>query len=312
MSAVRPAWMALRLMAVYVAYLIFFVAAYGLLVRGTPPSPGVEPLSPGLAILIVGGLNTLVMCWLILRSRLAGWSLAAAMVVLFFGVQTFMPQVESLIFQANPGYASQLPAAVIPRLFLAGLLHAVLWIPVAIRILGRWRPDSTAPVPGGRPVLPAGWTWKLPLAALAYVAVYFTFGYYVAWRSPAVTAYYQGTDPGSFWAQIGSVLRETPWLPVAQALRGLLWTALALVVLRITSASSLEKALATGVLFSVVMTSGLLLPNPYMPFEVRMVHLAETASSNFLFGALVIWLLGCRDAAEWCAPHDSNLRPTDS
>jgi hypothetical protein len=299
-SAVHPVSIALRMMAAGIAYLVCFVAAYGLVVRDTPPSPGVEPISPGLAILLVSGLNTVVMSWLILRSRLLGWSLAAAMVLLLFGVQTFMPQVESLIFQANPGYASHLPAAVIPRLFLAGLLHAILWIPLAIRILGRWRPGSSSPDPGRPPALPAGWTWKLPLAALVYVAVYFTFGYYVAWRSPAITAYYRGTDPGSFWAQIGNVLRDTPWLPAAQALRGLLWTALALVVLRITRASRLEKALATGALFAMVMNSGLLLPNPYMPFEVRMVHLVETASSNFLFGALLVWLLGHRDAKPGC------------
>src|SRR6187397_2107378 len=133
----------LRLTAAAVAYVVCFAVAYGVIVKGTPPSTGVEPISPGLAILVVTALNTLVMSGLILRSRLSGWRLAAAMVALFFGVQTFMPQVESLIFQFNPGYASHLPMAVLPRLFLAGLLHAVLWIPLAIRILRRWRPDSS-------------------------------------------------------------------------------------------------------------------------------------------------------------------------
>jgi hypothetical protein len=276
-------------MAAGIAYLVCFVAAYGLVVRGTPQSPGAEPISPGLALLLVTVLNTAVMVWLILRSPLRGWRLAAPMILLLFGVQTFMPQVESLIFQVNPGYAHHLPAAVIPRLFLAGLLHAALWIPLAVLIFGRWRATGSPAVPGG-PLLPAGWTWKLPLGALAYVVVYFTFGYYVAWRSPAITAYYRGSDPGSFWAQIGSVLHETPWLPAAQVLRGLLWTALALLIMRVIRASVLEKALATGTLFAVVMNAGLLLPNPYMPFEVRMVHLVETTSSNFLFGALLVWL----------------------
>jgi hypothetical protein len=40
-----------------------------------------------------------------------------------------------------------------------------------------------------------------------------------------------------------------------------------------------------------VVNSQLLLPNPLMPAEVRMVHLVETASSNFLFGWLLVWLL---------------------
>src|SRR6185503_2992278 len=104
-----PLSTALRLPAAAIAYVVCFAVAYGVIVKGTPPSTGVEPLSPGLAILIVTALNTAVMTWLILRSRLSGWSLAGAMVALFFGVQTFQPQVESLIFQLNPGYASHLP-----------------------------------------------------------------------------------------------------------------------------------------------------------------------------------------------------------
>ena len=31
----------------------------------------------------------------------------------------------------------------------------------------------------------------------------------------------------------------------------------------------------------------LLAPNPYMPESVRMSHLVETASSNFVFGCIV-------------------------
>jgi len=125
---------------------------------------------------------------------------------------------------------------------------------------------------------------------LAYVALYFTFGYYVAWRNPAITAYYQGTDPGTFWLGMWNMLRETPWLPLVQALRGLLWTGLGLTVVRAMKGSVVEKALAVGALFAVVMSAGLLLPNPYMPYDVRMIHLVETASSDFLFGCLLVWL----------------------
>ena len=37
--------------------------------------------------------------------------------------------------------------------------------------------------------------------------------------------------------------------------------------------------------------SQLLLLNPFMPEAVAKVHLVETATSNFLFGVLVGWLL---------------------
>jgi len=40
------------------------------------------------------------------------------------------------------------------------------------------------------------------------------------------------------------------------------------------------------------MSAGLLMPNPYMPYDVRMAHLLETGSSDFLFGMFVVWLFG--------------------
>jgi hypothetical protein len=92
------------------------------------------------------------------------------------------------------------------------------------------------------------------------------------------------------------VLRDTPWLIPFQMVRALLWTALALPVIRMMKGDRLETALAVGLVFSVVMNAQLLLPNPYMPEAVRMAHLAETASSNFLFGILVGWLLSKRTA----------------
>jgi hypothetical protein len=54
-----------------------------------------------------------------------------------------------------------------------------------------------------------------------------------------------------------------------------------------------ESGLAVALLFAV-MTSQLLLPNPLMPAEVRMAHLVETATSNFLFGWLVVLILWSR------------------
>jgi hypothetical protein len=286
-----------RVVLAAVAYLICFVLAYGLAMPAVPPDPSAaaSPLSAGEAVLLMAALHTGVMSWLILRSPLSGARLAVTMTAVFFGVQTLLPQVESWIFQAFPRFAAHLPAGMVPRIVLAGLIHACLWIPLAVKILGRWRRGTGRET---EPLAPLG--WRLPLAAAAYVIVYFVFGYYVAWRSPAVVAYYGGSDPGSFWLQIGSVLRETPWLPLAQAVRGLLWTAIGLIVLRSLRGSLLEKALAVGVLFSVVMDAGLLLPNPYMPYAVRMVHLVETGTSNFLFGLLVAWVF---------APARADVRP---
>jgi hypothetical protein len=73
-----------------------------------------------------------------------------------------------------------------------------------------------------------------------------------------------------------------------------LWVGFALPVVRMMKGRWPETALAIALLFSVVMNSQLLLPNPFMPEPVRMTHLIETASSNFIFGAIVGWLLTVR------------------
>jgi len=226
------------------------------------------------------------MTYLILRSRWTGWRLAAAVCFVFYGVTTFMPQIESAVF------LTRLPPGMLPRLFLMGALIAAPFSVLAVLILGKRKAETVDPEPNSRLVMPASeWAWKLAVIAVAYVILYFTFGYFIAWRNPAVREYYGGIDPGSFVAQMGTVLRNTPWLVPFQILRSMFWVALALPVIRMMKGQWPETALAIGLLFSVVMNAQLLLPNPYMPEPVRMAHLVETASSNLLFGFFVGWLL---------------------
>jgi len=134
--------------------------------------------------------------------------------------------------------------------------------------------------------------------ALCYVVIYFTFGYFLAWKNPAVRAYYHGTDPGGFLTQIKSVVVETPWLVALQFARGLLWVFIALPIVRMMKGERWEIALAVALCFAVFMSSLLLLPNPLMPTEVRMAHLVETATSNFLFGCLLVFVLLSRRHTE--------------
>jgi len=203
-----------------------------------------------------------------------------------------MAQIESAVF------LTRLPAGALPKLFLMGALVAAPFAIAAVAILGRWRErragsegDAGSPAPplrlrfSGRQ-----WTWRLAVAAGVYLVLYFGFGYYVAWRNPAVLAYYGGVDEGTFFSHLRVVLSEAPWLVGFQVLRARLWVALALPIVRMLRGGWRETALALGLLFGVVMNAQLLLSNPYMPEAVRMAHLVETASSNFLFGWLLGWL----------------------
>lgn len=275
-----------KLIGLTILLFVCYALAGGVLGRQANAQTSEQAGAAALLLLTVCFLQTSVLSYLILRSRWTGWRLVATMFVVFYGVATFMPQIESAIFP------TRLPAGMLPRLFLMGALIAAPFSLLAVLILGKSKPTQPDPQNTSRLIMPASeWTWKLVVIALAYLILYFTFGYFIAWRNPAVREYYGGTDPGSFFAQMGTVLRDTPWLIPIQVLRAMLWVALALPVIRMLKGQWPETAVAIGVLFAVVMNSLLLLPNPYMPGPVRMAHLVETASSNFIFGVLIGWLL---------------------
>jgi hypothetical protein len=209
----------------------------------------------------------------------------SAVFFVYYGVATFMSQIESVVF------LTRLPSGTLPRLFLMGALIAAPFSALAVFILGKRKAETVDTEPNPRLVMAGSeWAWKLVVIALAYLILYFTFGYFIAWRNPAVREYYGGIDEGGFVGQLGRVLRNTPWLPPFQIVRAMLWVALALPIIRMLKGQWPETALAIGLLFAV-MNAPLLLANPYMPEPVRMAHLAETASSNFIFGVFIGWLL---------------------
>ena len=59
--------------------------------------------------------------------------------------------------------------------------------------------------------------------------------------------------------------------------------------------------LYVGLLFALLPNLGMILPNPLMPGPVRMSHLIETTTSNFLWGVAIAWLL------TWRAGHRRGL-----
>lgn len=273
---------AIRLVAVTLLYFITFVVVSGALLS-TAPREGV-PADAGatlIALLIVSFINAAVWTYVILRSSWTGWKLILTVFFVFYGVNTVMPQIETAYF------ITRLPPGMLPRLFLAGLIIAAVFAVLAVLILGKAKRATDV---SRLKILTSSWPTKLALIVVVYVVLYFTFGYFIAWRSQAVRAYYGGSDPASFIAHIASLVRTEPLLFLLQAVRALLWTAFALPVIKMTKGAWWEAGLAVALLF-VGGSSLLLIPNPLMPAEVRMVHLVETATSNFLFGWLVVLIL---------------------
>jgi hypothetical protein len=283
----RVLGLAARAAVLAIGLFICFAIA-GTLVK-LPASTAADADNAAAALLVVCILTAVVWAYLIRRSRWAGWRLVLTVFLVHYGVTTFMAQIESAVF------ITTLPPGALPRLFLMGAVVAALFAPLAVVIFGKLKRPVTDASAVDQPVMSAtDWAWRLGVIIVAYIILYFTFGYFIAWRVPDVRTYYHGVDAGGFLPHMTTVVRETPWLIPFQMVRALLWTALAIPVIRMIKGSRLEAAVAVAVLFSVVMNAQLLLPNAYMSDTVRMAHLVETASSNFLFGALVGWLLRVR------------------
>jgi hypothetical protein len=229
--------------------------------------------------------------WAIARSTGWGVRLALAVFMAYFGLGTFLPQIESALFLPR-----HLPAGFVTRLFVMGAIAAVVFAPAAVLIWGRHRPPTAV-----TPDVPPRWlpvrgvVVRTAVLAAVYVAVYLLAGYFIAFRNPELLAYYNDTDPGSFAAQVAKIWAGSPWFFGFQFGRGILWVVFVLPLLAWLRGGRLESALLTACLFTVWVVM-LLAPNPYMPESVRMTHLVETTASNLLFGALVGCVLGRRDA----------------
>jgi hypothetical protein len=121
----------IRLAILSVVYFICFASVSAALL---PPFEKPEPVEASTAVaalLAVSLLNTLVLGYIILRSRWGGWKLILAIFFVFYGVVTVMPQIETAFF------VKSLPPGMLPRLFLSGAIISALFSLLAVFILGK-------------------------------------------------------------------------------------------------------------------------------------------------------------------------------
>jgi len=233
-----------------------------------------------LSLFGVGCLFSIAVSYPIIRSRWSGWSLVVTMAIVLFGIMTFLSQIETVIFLKY--LVDIVPAKVIPRLFLQGAIVAVLFSPLAVLVHGKMKQrefylmDFNTRL--NMPVVQ--WVWKMALLAVIYVLIYIGFGMFVF--KPLA---------GDAFQQFYAGLEMPSWILLFQGLRALIWVALALPVIRMMQGPLWETGLAISLLYAVLMGGLLLLPNPYMPDAISRAHFVEVASSNFLYGWIVVWVL---------------------
>ena len=194
-----------------------------------------------------------------------------------------MAQIETLYFNS----AIQMGTAELVGIVAAGALRALVFAPLAVFIFGKMK-KSVQPEEKRTTAAPSEWGKRFAALALLYVVVYFLFGYFVAWQWAETRLFYSGTTAiKPFFTHFWDLLRTDPIILPFQVLRGALWTALAILIVRMMKARRWEASLAVALTFAALLSSALgLFPNPYMPPMVRQAHFFELSSSMLVFGGI--------------------------
>ena len=286
---------ALRVLVLTLVLTIVFMIAVNVAGMAQPPLPSAQAASTPTApaqqaasllrpLLAYTFLVSLVTAWIIQRSNWRGLKLIAAMVFTFYGLMTFISQIESIAY-----LRAKMPPGLIKNLFIMGALVAFLFVPLAVLIMGKIR--RLEQPHAERVLTPKSQAVRFGLLAIVYVVLYYLFGYYVAWQNPEVRLYYSGTtELKSFYQVMHSNVAGTPWMLPLQFGRGLLWALFAYPVVRMLNTRRIETAGIIAALFGV-WSFVLLMPNPLMPASVAHSHFWETLWCDLLLGAIVGWVL---------------------
>lgn len=263
---------------------------------GTLAMGDIEPIAqsePGLvsdatAMLILGIINTVLIIGMIVSSRWYGWKLTLLLALSYYGSFTFITQIETWYFFTETTISPQL----IPRLFLMGLSIPLIYIPLAVLICNKWRKrdfnkgNKNMEMPFNQLIL------KLGILAIIYLIIYWLAGYFIAWQNPELRAFYGSPrEIAPFFTHTLERLNNSPDLFLLQLARGVLFSIIAMPII---IGSKVKPWLTALIVASVLAVPHLvhIMPNPLMPAaSVRLSHMIETATSTFLFGLIIVWLL---------------------
>ena len=213
---------------------------------------------------------TVALSLTVLGARRGGWELTAAVFLLFFGVRNLNIFIEIQIFRIG------VPDATAWYDVLHGLLTSLLFAPLLVAMLGRWRKAEEPPPLAGRSV--GSWIWRIAAADFSYIFLYIVAGLIIF---PFVKEFY------------ANVPLPSPGLVFpTQILRGLVYVVAGLAVTRLMAGKPGRAALALAIAFPVLAgLEPLIYPNTIMPGNIRLPHAIEIGWSNAAYGALLGFML---------------------
>jgi hypothetical protein len=289
MNVKRIFMWAVRIILLIILYFIIWVFG-SLAVTGHIPN---KPAEPGLVdeitgMLILSIINTILIIGIIVSSRWRGWRLALLLALAYYGSFTFLTQIETWYFLTEITVSPEL----LTGLFIMGLAVPFLFIPVAVLICGRWK-SIKINIENTNMVMPKKqFILKLGIIAAIYLVIYWCAGYFIAWQNPDLRAFYGSTgEIMPFSEHTFTTITEAPGLIILQLVRGLLFAIIAIPIILGSNVKPWLTAMLVGLLLGVPHLAHIL-SNPLIPLaSVRFSHMVETATSTFMFGLIIVWLL---------------------
>lgn len=280
--------LAFRLVGVVVVMILAFIVSSMLINTDSIHLTPEEQALSGQVAILVSAINALILSYIALRSQWFGWKLIGALFLLQFGLETFMSQIETVVFRQ----AMNLSVEQIAPLFVTGFVRALIFAPLAVIILGRFRRKQFSGESTELNFSVKEWAARLTILAVIYVVVYFLFGYFVAWQSPDLRQFYSGSSElQPFASHMAGIISNDPMLILIQLIRGYLWVVVVLPIVYMLRGKRIETCIALAVTMAVLLSDYIFFPNPYMPEPIRMAHFTELWSSMAVFGALIGWVL---------------------
>jgi hypothetical protein len=238
-------------------------------------------LSFPFALILAAFVETLVLGYLVFYSRFQGWrEWLVAFSVLYIG-NYVLTAMESLYL------ASVLTIGTVESIIVNGAVISGVFAFVAVRLLGPT--ETRTKGVAKRLAMPLQeWIWKILACGAVYLFLFIVIGFAVY-------------GPIASYLNHAAYLAEQSSIPVSAAglvfplefVRGVIWTALAIV-----SAISLpftwrKTALTVGLLLALPVSLSIFLSGAIAP-GLQAAHFVELLVENLIFGIIAVWFLHLR------------------
>lgn len=211
---------------------------------------------------------SIVLAYVVARSRWSGTQLMCAIFVAYFGLYTFIPQSEAML-----GIAGRMPPSSSALLTAQGFLGALLYSFALVALMGRLHEEGVEMESGRLHMGVREWLWKVGLCVVLGPAAY------LAARAPLWP-----------WAQ---PLLLPPLPHTISLLVGcyLLLIAFMLPIIKMLRGGRLEASLTIGLLLAILAgLAPLAMARLVLPQMFSLGHVVGISMANLLYGLLVGYL----------------------